>query len=87
MTSDRYARLHYGFDGNSCDSFLQSERPNECIQGSGDAQNASAVSSFFFNFFSFVTSSLIGSISDTRGRKREFVIFSSTALKTCFAEL
>jgi len=70
--TDRFARLHYQFEGDdSCDLFLSENKPFECQQGSQEAQDASAVSSLISNVAIFLTSSLMGSISDTRGRKRE----------------
>ena len=69
--TDRYARLNHGFDGNPCNTYSQHETPEECTYGSEDAQNASAFASFFSNFATFITSSMIGSISDARGRKRK----------------
>ena len=41
--------------------------------GSSDAQNASAAASFVSNGLTFVTSSLMGSISDEKGRRGDHV--------------
>lgn len=74
VTEDRYARLHYGFDGDLCYTYGVEDKPVKCIHGSEDAQNASAIDTFFSDFLSFFTSSLIGSISDSRGRRPVLLI-------------
>jgi hypothetical protein len=70
VMTDRYARLLHGFSSEQdCSSFAAGEKPQECLEGSADAQNAAAVSNFVSDGLTFITSSLIGSISDERGRK------------------
>ena len=68
---DRYARLHHGYTGAPCLELSKEERPHECLLGNEDAQNSAAFASFLSNSFTFATSSLMGSISDERGRKGE----------------
>jgi hypothetical protein len=69
--SDRYARLHYGYTGSrDCSSFMSvAEKPYECLAGSADAQNAVAIEQLISNGLTFLTSALIGSLSDEYGRK------------------
>jgi hypothetical protein len=75
--SDRYARLHYGYSGEDCSSFLSVEsKPHECLEGSADAQNAVAVQSFISNALTFVSSAYVGSLSDEYGRR-------GTILRAC----
>lgn len=70
VMTDRYARLNHGFMGSKdCASYGRSDKPDECISGGDDAQNAAAVESLLSNMLTFVTSSIVGSISDMRGRK------------------
>ncbi|KAL3785134.1 hypothetical protein HJC23_013293 [Cyclotella cryptica] len=69
VVEDRYARLKHGYDGEaSCLDIPKVERPKECLFGNEDAQNSAAISGFIANSLTFATSSLIGSISDERGR-------------------
>jgi hypothetical protein len=70
ILSDRYARLYYGYKGAPCySSGTHDFLPQECKDGSNAAQGAAALSSLARSLFSFVTSSLMGSISDGRGRR------------------
>ena len=69
VVEDRYARLHHGYTGVPCLELAKDVRPHECLMGNEDAQNASAMSSFVSNGLTFCTSSLMGSISDERGRR------------------
>ena len=70
VVTDRYARINHGYtDEADCSSFSRNEKPEECLLGSADAQNMSAAASFVSNGLTFVTSSLVGSISDQRGRR------------------
>lgn len=71
VMSDRFARLHHGYDGDAfCSEIIDlSMRPPECIMGSADAQNAAAAASLASNSLTFLTSSLIGSLSDEHGRR------------------
>jgi hypothetical protein len=73
LMSTRFARLNHGFDDaeGDCSSFALLSKPAECIAGSGDARNASAVSSLISNTFTLLMSSLMGSISDIHGRRGE----------------
>ena len=69
VVGDRYARLHHGYAGEPCAGLLKEERPHECLMGNEDAQNSAAISGFISNTLTFVTSSLMGSISDEKGRR------------------
>jgi hypothetical protein len=72
VMSDRFARLNHGYTGlEVCTSLTVSERPAACFAGSADAQNAAAEASLAMNVLTFLTSSLIGSLSDEHGRKGE----------------
>lgn len=72
VVEDRYARLRHGYDGEaSCLDIPKIDRPQECLFGNEDAQNAAAMSGFIHSTLTFATSSLIGSISDERGRVGE----------------
>lgn len=70
VMTDRFARLNHGFDEmDVCASFDAASKPEQCLQGSQDAQNMSAVGSLITNILTFVMSPLVGSMSDMRGRK------------------
>lgn len=70
VMSDRYARLNHGYtDDKDCSSFGMDDKPAACLAGSSDAQNAAAMSNLISNGLTFITSSLMGSISDERGRR------------------
>jgi MFS family permease len=72
VMSDRFARLNHGYNGAGCASFGMHDKPSECLDGSSDAQNTAALSSLISNTLTFTTSSLLGSLSDEHGRRREF---------------
>eukprot|EP00547_Thalassionema_nitzschioides_P006059 CAMPEP_0194207448 /NCGR_PEP_ID=MMETSP0156-20130528/6184_1 /TAXON_ID=33649 /ORGANISM="Thalassionema nitzschioides, Strain L26-B" /LENGTH=473 /DNA_ID=CAMNT_0038934215 /DNA_START=86 /DNA_END=1504 /DNA_ORIENTATION=+ len=68
VTTDRYARLNHGYkDLQECSSWVV--KPEECLAGSSDAQNAAAIESLVSNTFTFIMSSLLGAISDEVGRR------------------
>mmetsp|Transcript_19435 Transcript_19435/g.41010 ORF Transcript_19435/g.41010 Transcript_19435/m.41010 type:complete len:538 (+) Transcript_19435:62-1675(+) len=69
VVEDRYARLHHGYDGEPCLELAKEDRPHECMLGNEDAQNSAAMASFASNTLTFATSSLMGSISDEKGRR------------------
>ena len=69
VVEDRYARLHHGYTGEPCLQLSKEDRPIECLRGNEDAQSSAAMSSFVSNTLTFATSSLMGSISDERGRR------------------
>jgi hypothetical protein len=70
IMTERYAREKYGYDGEYCHSFEEyADKPEECLLGSADAQTAAAVSELVANTLTFITSSLIGSMSDVHGRR------------------
>lgn len=71
VVEDRYARLHHGYDGQPCLELTKEDRPHECLLGNEDAQNSAAMASFVSNSLTFATSSLLGSISDEKGRRGE----------------
>jgi hypothetical protein len=68
--SDRYARLNYGYtDDRDCSDYAMGQKPQECLDGSADAQTAVAFAEMISNGLTFLTSSLVGSLSDEYGRK------------------
>lgn len=69
VVEDRYARLNHDYAGEPCLSLATENRPRECSLGNDDAQNSAALASFVSNTLTFGTSSLMGSISDERGRR------------------
>lgn len=72
VVTDRYARLHHGYaDDNDCSFYDTDEKPAACLAGSADGQNAAALASLVSNGLTFITSSLVGSISDEHGRRGE----------------
>ena len=74
VVEDRYARLNHGYTGEPCLQLKMGERPHECLLGNDDAQNSAALTSFISNTLTFSTSSLMGSISDERGRRGIIVL-------------
>jgi len=77
IMSDRFARLNHGYSGvEACDSFELGDenKPHECFLGSSDAQAAASVSNLISNSLTFVTASVMGSISDEYGRKGPLLI-------------
>jgi len=72
VMSDRFARLNHGY-GEAlppCGSYTTvSDKPEACFAGSADAQSAAALSNLISNGFTFLFSSLLGSLSDEYGRK------------------
>ena len=75
--TDRFARLKHGYSDTeiSCFDFrLGQDKPDACLLGSADAQNAAATSSLVSNIFTFTTSSLIGSLSDEHGRRTILIL-------------
>ena len=90
VVTDRYARINHGYtDEADCSSFSRNDKPEECLLGSADAQNMSAAASFVSNGLTFVTSSLVGSISDQRGRRSIMLlgIFLSLLAPMCLVLL
>ena len=77
IVEDRYARLNHGYDGEaSCFDIPKIDRANECLLGNEDAQNSAAVAALVHNTLTFATSSLIGSLSDEKGRVGKQLVFS-----------
>lgn len=76
VMTDRYARLNHGYsDPTDCADWASMEdKPHECLAGSGDAQNGAAYENLVSNVLTFITSSLIGSISDEKGRRGIIII-------------
>lgn len=70
VMTDRYARLNHGYsDARDCSDWASVDKPHECLAGSGDAQNGVAYENLISNVLTFITSSLVGSISDVKGRR------------------
>lgn len=79
--SDRYARLNHGYSGDQdCSEYESMLKPQACLDGFADAQNAVALESLISNTLTFFTSAMVGSISDEFGRKSKamMVYFSIT---------
>jgi len=72
VMTDRFARLQHDYDGPDCSTYETLFKPTACFQGSADAQTAAATSNLISNVLTFVTSSLIGSLSDEYGRRGMF---------------
>lgn len=68
-SSDRYARLNHGYNGVNCSEFHRLEKPDACQNGADDAQSMVAISSLVRNLLTLASNSIIGSISDARGRR------------------
>jgi hypothetical protein len=43
LVEDRFARLNHGYEGVPCLQLKMGERPQECLLGNDDAQNAAAL--------------------------------------------
>ena len=73
VMTDRFARLNHGYtDSEDCSTFVSIEdKPEACFLGSAEAQTAVATSNLVSNVLTFLTSSLIGSLSDEHGRRGE----------------
>lgn len=71
ILTQRYAEFYYGFDG-ICSDYDKYNKPKACLDGSSDAQSADATATFVTNIIIFLTSSLIGSLSDEYGRRSEY---------------
>ena len=72
VVEDRYARLRHGYSGEvPCLELAKEDRPPECLAGNEDAQNSAAIASFISNTLTFMTSSMMGSLSDEKGRRCE----------------
>lgn len=70
VMTDRYARLNHGYDDEmNCAEYHMGSKPQACLDGSADAQNASALGNLVSNMLTFMTSSLMGSLSDEHGRR------------------
>lgn len=80
VAEDRYARLNHGYTGQPCLEIKMGERPHECLLGNDDAQNSAAMTSFISHALTFSTSSLVGSISDERGRRGLILLGISLSL-------
>lgn len=78
---DQYAKIYHNFDhGDSCAYYDKLNKPQACFDGSSDAQTAAVSSSFVSNTLTFLTSSLIGAISDEYGRRNLLNFAQFTAL-------
>ena len=69
VMTDRLARDRYGYDDDIPCFEVNDDKPKACTQGSNLAQDYAAFCSLASNFATFITSALIGSVSDTHGRK------------------
>eukprot|EP00562_Extubocellulus_spinifer_P035702 CAMPEP_0178690218 /NCGR_PEP_ID=MMETSP0699-20121125/5951_1 /TAXON_ID=265572 /ORGANISM="Extubocellulus spinifer, Strain CCMP396" /LENGTH=540 /DNA_ID=CAMNT_0020335327 /DNA_START=217 /DNA_END=1839 /DNA_ORIENTATION=+ len=69
VLSDRFARLSHSYAGQPCSSYEREDLPLECTLGGQDAQNAAAIATFAKNALILIFASIVGSVSDCRGRK------------------
>lgn len=70
VMTDRYARLNHGYSAQAdCSAYEMGQKPQECLDGSADAQMANAWGSLVSHGLAFITSSLMGSIGDEHGRR------------------
>jgi len=70
VMTDRYARLNHDYrDEMNCADYEMAWKPQACLDGSADAQNASALGNLVSNVLTFASSSLMGSLSDEHGRR------------------
>ncbi|CAB9510394.1 Hippocampus abundant transcript-like protein 1 [Seminavis robusta] len=75
VMTDRYARLQHGYDDpTDCADYDMNSKPQECLDGSADAQNIHAIGNLISNILTFTTSSLMGSLSDEYGRRSLLVV-------------
>lgn len=76
VLSDRFARTSHHYDGAPCFTFDdRSNIPVECVQGGEDAQRFAADANLIKNVLIFLFASIVGSMTDCRGRK-VFLAFS-----------
>jgi len=99
LLADRFARLEYGYDGPPCSDFhddgetttTANRKPQECRDGGDAAQNAAASAVFVENMIMLVLSSVVGSMSDCRGRRLflagSFVLMATTPLSLVLIQI
>ena len=95
VVSDRFARLSHHYDGAPCSTFDRNDMPLECVLGGEDAQRFAAEANLAKNVLILLFASIIGSMSDCRGRKSflalSFVLSSLApvvlALMQCIANI
>jgi DHA1 family tetracycline resistance protein-like MFS transporter len=80
VMTDRFARLNHGYDDPAmdCSDYRTDDKPQACWLGSADAQTAVATSNLISNALTFLTSSMMGSLSDEYGRK--FILVGGLAM-------
>lgn len=64
--ADRLAHLHHGFDG---DCATYKHKPDACIAGSEEAQEMATISNFCSNILTLFFNPVLGSKSDSMGRR------------------
>lgn len=67
--ADRFARRAFGYDGPPCGGFDPASRPRSCQQGSDMAQDAAMWSNLVLCLLLLLGSPIVGSASDTSGRR------------------
>ncbi len=69
VMTDQYAKVFHSFDGGSCADYSILEKPQACLDGNSNAQTAAAAAQFVSNSLTFLSSSVVGSLTDEHGRK------------------
>ena len=82
VLTDRYARLYHGYGSSSdenggdrlkpllpCWEYDTSNMPEACVLGADDAQTGAAYGTFVQNLVTFFFNAVLGSYSDTKGRR------------------
>ena len=69
VLSNRFAQIDHYYDGAPCSTFDRNDMPLECVQGGEDAQRFAADFNLAKNVLILLFASIVGSVSDCRGRK------------------
>ena len=74
LMADRYARLRHGYVGEENCFAYTTGKPDACQKGANDAQEAAAMMTLVTNILTLFCNSVIGSLSDTYGRRLVLVL-------------
>lgn len=67
--ADRYARLHYNYTGDFCGWMDRAHKPSACVAGADQAQFSATMSNLAMSVLSLLCNPVLGSWSDSHGRK------------------